>query len=226
MKLIKIIDLSHTLEPGAPQPKDAPPFALTSLTSTAKGDRANSGWLAVPEHFSTHCDAPYHANENWPSIEAVPLSAFTGPGIVLNLSGIHEKSAISAADIQESETQQGLVIESGMIVLLNTGFDDQYWKTKEGAAKQLKNQPYLTEDAGEFLISRKIKGLGMDMGSPDESGADLTFHHLLLGNGILIYEHLTQLDQLPKTGFLFTALPLKIKGASGSPVRAAGLIFG
>jgi len=226
MKLIKIIDLSRSLETCPPQPKNASPFAFTPLTSTAKGDRANSGWLTIPEHFSTHCDAPYHVNENWPSIEAVPLDAFTGPGIVLDLTKIRESSAISAADIQESETRQGAPIGSGMIVLLHTGFDALYWQANEGAARKLRKHPYLTGDAGDYFVSKGIKGLGMDMGSPDESGADLAFHRKLLGNGIIIFEHLAQLEILPQSGFLFTALPLKIKGGSGSPVRAAGLVFG
>lgn len=225
MELVKIIDLSQTMEPGAPQPENAPPFSLKRLTFTEKGGRANSGWLAIPEHFSTHCDAPYHANEKWPSIESLPLDVFIGPGIVLDLTDIPEKNDITRDDLREREARQNLSINSGMIVLLHTGFDAIHWKTDGEGAKQIKNHPYLTEEAGEYLVSRKIKGLGMDMGSPDESGADLAFHRLLLGNGIIIFEHLTRLDQLPQAGFLFTAFPLKIKGGSGSPVRATGLVF-
>lgn len=225
MKGFKVIDLSRSLEMGMPQPLSLPRFGMWTCSQKDWGDQVNCNALMIAEHVGTNCDAPFHALDDGCTIDELPIDAFVGNGVVLNLTHKAPKSVISEADIQEQETKLGIRIQLEDIVLIYTGFDDQHWGSRPSIAKELKERPSIGMDAAEYLASKKIKAVGMDTGSPDITGTDLPIHQFLLSNGVLIIETLTHLSKLPPSGFLFVALPLKIKGGSGSPVRAAGIIF-
>jgi arylformamidase len=84
----------------------------------------------------------------------------------------------------------------------------------------------LEEDAVEFLLGHRVKGVGIDAISLDETGpTDFPVHRRLFGRGIIFIENLTGLEQLPAGGFLFSCLPLKLRDGDGSPVRAAAIVI-
>ena len=225
MKTFKVIDLSRSLESGMPQSLSLPRFGIWQCLLKDWGDQVNCNALMIAEHIGTNCDAPYHALKKGKKIDDLAIDAFIGPGIVIDLTYKDPKSVISKVEIQEKEKEQGVCISENDIVLLRTDFDDTYWGNSPTIAKKLMERPTIGTDAAEYLISRRIKAVGMDTGSPDISGTDLPVHRLLLSNSVLIIETLTNLSKLPKDNFLFIALPLKIKGGSGSPVRAAAIVF-
>jgi len=225
MNSFKVIDLSRTFELGMPQPLSLPRFGIWTCSRKKWGDQVNCNALMLAEHVGTNCDAPFHALENGKKIDELEVDAFVGNGIKFDFFKKEENSVISEFDIKEQERDLGINIEKNDIVLLRTGFDDKYWGNNPLIAKKLKNRPSLGLDAAQYFVSKKIKAVGMDTGSPDVTGTNLPVHQILLSNNILIIETLTNLAVLPTRGFFFVALPLKIKGGSGSPVRAAAIIF-
>ncbi len=224
-KALTIIDLSRTLETDMPQSAALPRFEIAPYMAKAAGARVNCNILSLAEHMGTHCDAPFHIFSDGQSIDQLTVDAFVGNGVVLNFTHMTGKSVISAVDLERQEKVQNIQLETGDIVLIHTGFDDRHWTAGSRITEKIKDRPTLGLDAAEFMNSRGIKAVGLDTGSPDISGTELPVHQHLLKHQILIIESLTNLDLLPDTGFLFVALPLKIKGGSGSPVRAVAIIF-
>jgi kynurenine formamidase len=221
----KIFDLSRVLEMGMPQPMSLPRFAIWNCASQDWEDQINCNAMLLAEHVGSNCDAPYHVLKDGKKMDELPVDAFIGPGIVLNFLGIEDNSIINAEDIKRAVRQQNLQIEKGQIILFYTGFDDKHWDTSPSISKKLKDRPTISEDAANYLVNKEIKAIGLDTGSPDITGTCLPIHHILLNANVLIIESLCNLGQLPDKNFLFIALPLNIKGGSGSPVRACGLVF-
>ena len=94
-----------------------------------------------------------------------------------------------------------------------------------GAWFSSKSFPGLSVKAAEFLVEREVIGLGIDTLSPDGTNDDFPVHQILLGQGKYIVENLAHLDQIPIIGASIIVLPLKIEGATESPIRAIGVIF-
>jgi len=121
------------------------------------------------------------------------------------------------------EEEHGALV-TGDIVLFN--FDwSAHWGLRPNGAQYLRDWPGVAMDAAEYLIEKSVAAIGVDTISPDTHEAMRTnpIHPLVLEKQVLIIENLTNLDQLPDF-FLFVALPLKIKGGSGSPVRAVAFV--
>jgi len=222
---MKIYDLSRIYEMRMPQSMSMPRFAIWPCSSQDWGDRVNCNAMLLAEHVGTNCDAPYHVIKDGKSIYDLPVDAFIGPGVMLDFQEIEDKAIIHEEDIRRCENQQNIAIGEGQIILFHTGFDDKQWGLTPLSVKKLMDRPTLGEDAAYYLISKKVKAIGLDTGSPDISGASLTIHNILLNANVLIIESLCHLEQLPEKGFLFIALPLNIKGGSGSPVRACAFVF-
>jgi len=225
MQQIKVYDISRTYEMGMPQSMSLPRFAAWPCSSQEWGDRVNCNAVLLAEHVGSHCDAPYHLFKDGKKINELPVDAFIGPGLMLNFLGIEDQAIIHEKDIKRCESQQKLQIEEGNIILFHTGFDDKHWGSTPSNVKIQKDRPTISEDAAYYLISKKIKAIGMDTGSPDITGTCLPIHKILLNANVLIIESLCHLEQLPEKDFLFVALPLNIKGGSGSPVRACAFVF-
>jgi len=220
MKKYNVVDLSRTLEIGMPQPMSLPRLGMWLCLRQDWGDQVNCQALLLAEHVGTNCDAPFHVLQDGATIDSLPADAFMGPAVLVDLRHVAPLSIIDRPEIQAWEAGSGVAIREADIVVLMTGFDDKHWRLSPNAAKELKRRPSLGMDAAEYLAGKGIAAIGMDTGSPDVSGTDLPVHRYLLGRGVLIIESLTNLDQIPGPRFLFIALPLKIRGGSGSPVRA------
>ena len=137
---------------------------------------------------------------------AVGLEVHRGPG-----------EEIRAGDLEG----QSPLVKKGDIVFIHTGWG-QYFAAD---AERYQLHPYLGIDAAEWLLERRVKLVALDVPTPDmpepvrKSGFDWPVHHLLLGNGTLIAEHLNHLELVAGLRFRAFAFPLPIAGADGSPVR-------
>lgn len=223
MKGYKVTDLSHPVEVGMPTPGALPRTGIWDCCRLEWGDQVNCQALLIAEHAGTNCDAPYHVMDDGETLDQMPVDAFMGPAIRVDMRHVPEKGVITKQELQAWEEKSGISIQQGDIVVLWTGFEDKYWKPKPTVAKVLKQRPSLGLDAAQYLVDKKIAAIGMDAGSPDVTGTDLPVHRLLLGSGVLIIESLANLDQIPDAKFAFIALPLNIKKGSGCPARAVAV---
>ena len=210
---MKPIDLSLTISesipsfPGSPKPQFI-------HWSNIKDDGYNLELLFLSSHTGTHLDAPYHFVKNGLKINQIPLDRLIGKAILIKLKKT-KNTSITKLDIELFEKKNGKIPNHSSIFFFTT------WQ------KNLKKNNYFTENPGldassaKYLVSKKINLVGIDSPSID-LGKDESFrvHHILSKNNILIVENLTNLNKIQSKEFVFTILPLKIKDATGSPVRA------
>ena len=190
--------------------------------------------VCTPEHGGTHLDAPLHFSETGMATEQVPLERLMAPGIVIDISeqaGADRNYRLSVRDVLEFETQHG-PIPPGTVVLLRTGWS-QYWPNAKaylgddtpGDASKLQFPSYGEEAAKLLVEQRQVVLLGVDTASIDYGRSqDLPVHRAVAAQNVSGLENLTALEQLPATGFVIIALPMKIEGGSGGPARVVALI--
>ena len=188
------------------------------------------------EHGGTHLDAPVHfAKGKWSS-EQIPLNRLTGNAVVIDVSNNALKNAdylISIADIEAWEKTNG-GLPDDIIILFRTGYGSFYPDAKkylgtdergtEAVAKL--HFPGIDPIAAEWLVkNRKIKAVGLDVASVDYGQSkDFRTHQILYGQNISGFENVANLDKLPVKGAFIVALPMKIKGGSGGPLRIVAVV--
>ncbi|MFA5190544.1 MAG: cyclase family protein [Verrucomicrobiia bacterium] len=198
---------------------------------TPKGYFYTANRYSASEHGGTHLDAPIHFAEGHRTIEQLSLDQFMGAAVVVDVSPKALKDPdyqIAVVDLKAWESAHGR-IPRGAIVLLRTGYA-QYWPdakkylgTTEKGLQGVDHLhfPGLHPDAARWLANeRAVKAVGLDTASIDYGQSKLfETHRVLCGSDVLALENLTALDKLPPTGAYVIALPMKIKGGSGSPLR-------
>jgi arylformamidase len=226
----RVIDLSQALGPGIPVFPGFPDPRFESMLAQSRGDVANVEILHFVPHSGTHMDAPYHFFSNLRHVDELPIDCLIGAGIVVDLSAKQGCVTIEAADIQAWENAAGQTILAGDIVLLRTDHSKTWQVGPEGDAFWKNGWPYLAHSAVEYLASKSIKALGVETFSPDMElpgegePVDRSSHHTFLPRGILVMECLAHLDEIPASRCLVIALPLKLTGGSGSPVRVVAIV--
>jgi len=214
----KIVDLSYPLAPSTPPfPGDSPVEIEVRTTIPAYLPPGTPGYMNTSNvrsslHTGTHMDAFYHFYHDGATIDQIPLAQCIGPALMLDLSTRKSKTGITAQDLAPHQQDISLTPK----VILNTG-----WAQNWGKAKYFTDYPPLTEEAARFLVDCGIELIGIDTPSVDYSPNDA--HFVLLGNNVLIVENLTNLGRVGQRHFQFAALPLKITGRDGSPVRAIAI---
>lgn len=190
--------------------------------------------ICTPEHGGTHLDAPRHFAAEGTPTDRIPLQHLIAPAVLIDVSNHAAENRnylLSAADVRSFEKQHGR-IEAGAIVLLRTGWS-RYWPDAEaylgdhtpGDASHLQFPSYGEEAARLLVEERKAAILGVDTASIDfGKSRDFIVHRIAASNNVSGLENLTNLDRLPPTGFLIIALPMKIEGGSGGPVRVLALV--
>ena len=202
---MKIYDITAEISSNLPVFGNERP-EITIVSQLANGDPYNFSKLSVTAHTGTHADMPLHFILGGATCSDMPLDYFYGPAKVIRLS---VTSHVCKADLAP------LDIQEGDIILLDTG-----------QSSHMRNSVFkedfiaLTPEAAEYLVEKKIKTIGIDYLSIDPYGAPgFPAHKALLGNGIAILEGLV-LEGVPEGVYTLSALPLKIPGGDGSPVRA------
>lgn len=203
---------------------------------TDKGYYYSANKFSSPEHGGTHIDAPIHFSKDGKTIDQIPIDQLIAPAIVIDVSKKSQKNSdyqVSYEDFTNWESSFGKIPE-GVIVLLNTGHG-KYWPnplkylgTEKKGNEALKDLhfPGLHPDAAKWLVkNRKINAIGLDTPSIDY-GQSIFFetHCILCSNDIPAFENVTNLDQLPANGAFVIALPMKIEGGSGAPLRLIAII--
>jgi arylformamidase len=210
---MKIWDISRTLSDDLAEWPGDEPFRFRLTRKIAAGQSVNLGAIGMSVHNGTHADARFHFDTNGESIEKAPLEIYLGRAAVVDLteafSQSKEKQLITVEDLQPHSEE---IAESSRL-LVKTG--------RWGDFTVFPNQiPVIAADVPSWLQKNGVKLLGLDLPSVDEiDSKSLQNHHALVGAGIAIVESLDLSGVAPGI-YNFAALPLKIAGADGAPMRA------
>ncbi|NNF34075.1 MAG: cyclase family protein [Saprospiraceae bacterium] len=234
----KWIDLSYAYESSTPYWPTADGFELDTVFAgmTDGGYYYSAYQFSSAEHGGTHIDAPIHFAQGKKTVDQLTIDQLTGPGIVINVQDSvsdYIDYRISTDDFLQWEAQNG-TIPDGSIVFLHTGFGDfwpdrmKYMGTdKRGPeAVALLHFPGLHPDAAQWLVdNRNIKAIGIDTPSIDYGrSSGFNAHRILMEQNIPAFENVANLKQVPVTGAYIIALPMKIKGGSGGPLRITAFV--
>ena len=219
-----IIDLSFPIRPHF-RWKVEP----TLRTSHARGDLFQSTILTITCHAYTHVDAPVHFLPGDRDIASMPVDQWIGAAAVVDLTHLGDNGEVSAAELDAHAGH----VRAGDIVLLRT---DWPRKVSVESEKFWRDAPYTARSACDWLVRRRVKAVGYDY-PPDQCIRTTIFspatkverhecvtHDVFFPAGITVIEYLTNLDGIGAPRCRFMALPLRIEGADGSPVRAVAIV--
>jgi len=233
-----LVDLSHAYDEQTVFWPTAEGFKLEKVAEgvTPQGYYYAANNFSTAEHGGTHLDAPVHFAEGRDTADRVPLERLMGAGVVLDVSEKCERDAdyqVSVEDFAAWEREHGR-LPDGSILLLRTGFGRRwpdrraYMGTDERGPEAVAKLhfPGLHPDAARWLArERAVKAVGLDTPSIDYGQSKLfESHRVLFERNIPAFENLANLDRLPPKGFHVVALPMKIKGGSGGPLRAVAIV--
>lgn len=212
------------------------PTAQTFKKEVVYYGRTPGGWFyaaynySTAEHGGTHMDSPIHFAMDANTTEQVPLDRLTGKGFVIDVTAKAAENRdylVTPADIEAFEAEHGRLPE-GAIVLLRTGWGQKYGDVtaymgtaERGQAAVAKLRfPGLSVEGAELLVARKIGAVGIDTASIDYGQSkDFAAHVELMTHNIPAFENVADMSALPSTGATIIALPMKIEGGSGGPLR-------
>jgi len=226
---LKLIDLSQEIFQGMSVfPMHQPTFIMTNMThdenmettgSKALGFSARN--LLISEHAGTHCDAVWEYKPSGATIENMPLEYYWGSAICIDVSHVPPSRSIEPHDLEQAVKKSGLSIEKGDILLMYTGHHDRYYSTD----KWQTTYSGLSYAGAKWLAEAGVVNIGVDAPAIDHPD-DINFSgHLICGEyDITNTENLLNLHLLVNKRFLYFGLPLKIRGGSGSPIRAVALL--
>jgi kynurenine formamidase len=232
----RIVDLTHAFDQRTVYWPTAPSrFELKTLHRgpTAGGYFYSAYAFCTPEHGGTHLDAPVHFAEGRPPADQVPLERLIGSAVVIDVTrqaAADPDYRLTPADLAAWESRHGAV-RQGAIVLLRTGWSQRWPDAKRylgddtpGDASRL-HFPAYGADAARVLVARGAAALGVDTASLDHGpSSDFLVHRVANEAGVPGLENLANLAGLPETGATVIALPMKIAGGSGAPLRAVALV--
>jgi kynurenine formamidase len=237
---VRWVDLSHAYDADTVYWPTEEGFVLER---EAAGVTPGGYWYAAnafrsAEHGGTHVDAPVHFHEGGAGVDAIPLDRLIGEAVRIDVRGACARDRdhrIDRDDLAAWERAHGPV-PSGAIVLLDTGFA-HFWPdrvrymgtdARGAAAVASLHFPGLHPDAARWLVeTRDVAAVGIDTPSIDHGpSAGFETHRVLAAAGVPAFENLAALDALPPRGFEVFALPMKIRGGSGGPLRIVARVPG
>jgi D-alanyl-D-alanine dipeptidase/kynurenine formamidase len=233
----RVIDLTHAFDEHTLYwPTSPSAFELKQLQHgrTEAGFFYAANSFCAPEHGGTHLDAPLHFSEQGQAADQIPVRRLVALGVVVDVSVQAARDAdyrLTAEDVTRWEAEHGRIPE-GAIVLLRTGWSKRWPDRKSyfgdatpGDASHLHFPSYGKESAELLVRERKVGALGVDTPSIDHGPSrDFVVHTTAAAAGVPGLENLDALDQLPATGAWIVALPMKIAGGSGGPLRIVALV--
>jgi arylformamidase len=172
-------------------------------------------------HYGTHVDAPNHFIRDGVAIDQVPLNRIMGPAAVVELSDFDVDGKITGNVLEE----RGRHVTKNDIAILRTCWSDKHW----GKDIFWKRGPFLTADAGDWLVERGVKAIVYDFAEEyvvrkeGFRGEQCVVHHKILGNSIFNIEYVINLAKIERPRCAIIALPLKLQGLDGAPARVVAL---
>lgn len=215
------IDLSHVIEDGLVTYKGLPaPIICDYLSREAsrafydEGTEFQIGKIEMVSNTGTYVDCPFHRYADGKDCAEMALERFVDlPAVVIR---VDYRQGL-AVDVERFHGKVG----AGQAVLVHTG-----WAVHWNTPAYYENHPFLTAQAAEYLVEQGVALVGIDSHNIDDTRTrSRPVHSTLLRHEIVIAEHLCNLDQLPDTGFTFSAVPPKFKGVGTFPVRAFARIM-
>src|SRR5688572_30580707 len=234
----ELVDLSHAYDQQTIFWPTSERFRLQKDADgvTPAGFYYASNSFFTAEHGGTHLDAPVHFAQGKQSVDQIPLERFFGPAVLVDVTQASEANAdyqVTVEDLTRTEADGG-AIPADAIVLLRTGFSRRwpdaarYLGTAERGAEAVAKLhfPGLHPDAARWLLTnRRIRAVGIDTASIDYGqSTQYESHRALFERDVPAFENLTALERLPARGAFVIALPMKIGGGSGAPLRAIAVV--
>lgn len=210
------LDLTLEISPKLPSFPGSPQPQFISW-ATNKTDGYNLELVFFSSHSGTHIDAPFHFIDGGQKVDQIPLKRLICNAILCKIKkGADE--VITKKDILAFERKHGNIATNSTIIFA-TGWNKNLLKKY-----YFEKNPGLSIDAAKYLVSKRINLVGIDSPSIDlGKNSNFSSHHVLLKKNVLILENLCNLEKILKPHFKLVVLPLKLKEATGSPVRAIAL---
>lgn len=209
MKVVDLtLEISASLKvfPGSPQPCFVPwtNFSMHGYESEA---------IFMSTHTGTHVDAPSHFVKGNSSIERIPATRFVSDAVLVRIPK-KPNELVEALDFRD------IAIRENDAVVISTG-----WERKIRSRSYMTENPGLSAGAARFLALKKVSMVGID-GPSIDAGSDARFpaHTILLAKNVLVVENLRNIHAINKDRFTLVVAPLKLRGATGSPVRALAIL--
>jgi kynurenine formamidase len=232
----KLVDMTYPFASDTLHWPTAKPFQLDTVNEgrTPEGYWYSSYDYSASEHVGTHLDAPFHFAEGRLTAEKIPLASLIGPAIMIDVRRKAEADRdylLQASDVAAWEKQHGRIAKNS-IVLLYTGWG-RYWSDRKryfgtdepGNTGDL-HFPGCSRAAAEFLVKQRgVKAVGIDTPSIDHGPSrDFQAHRVFGEANVPIFENVASLERIPNKGATIFAIPMKIKGGSGAPLRIFALL--
>jgi kynurenine formamidase len=215
----RYVDLSHPIKHGMTTYPGLPGPAISTYTSReesaqrlATGVSLHIGRIEMVANTGTYVDSPFHFHADGADVAELPLERLVDVAVVVvRASG---RAGLGPEVLDDSSALWGKA------VLVHTG-----WSRHWGTPAYLSGSPYLTRDFAEAMVEANVALLGVDALNVDNvEDPTRPVHHTVLGNGIPLIEHLTNLNRLPDHGARLTALPAPVHGVGSFPVRAVAVL--
>jgi len=209
---MRVIDLSLDVYNEMPvYPGDPKVFFMKHRSIDPDG--YNLTQILLGSHTGTHLDVPLHFVDGGDSVEKIPPERFIGEAYVIDLSYKKAEEDINPEDFKNYEDK----VVPGAKLLLRTD-----WYKVLPDRRYFKEQPRISYELAQWLVEKEVSLIGLE--TPTINPVDnKKLHQTLLAGGIIVVEALAHLDQIKKDKVFFIALPLKIRGGDGSPVRAVAI---
>lgn len=234
----RIVDLTHSFGSDTivwPTEQDFK-LVVQHAEDTSGGYYYASNRVEMPEHGGTHIDAPIHFSKGKQTLDQIPVERLTGAGVRIDIAEqcVRDRDyRITISDLERWEGAHGR-IPNGSIVLLDTGFSRFWTERQDYLGTDQRGQdgvralhfPGLHPDAAAWLIrERHVKAVGIDTASIDYGQSNkFETHVALLSQNVPVFENLANLQDLPTRGFDVIALPMKIAGGTGGPLRIIAVV--
>jgi arylformamidase len=175
-------------------------------------------YFMMDEHTGTHVDVPFHFDPDGPTLERIPVDRFIGDAKLIDVSSRNSNEEVSRKMIEEAISELGVKVKPGDILLIRT-------TKKPWGSEGYFDFAALGKSAAEKLVELGVKSVGIDLNSADTmSDLSKPAHTILCQEKIPIYENLVGLEKIGAESFEFFGLPVNMKGATGSPVRAVARV--
>jgi kynurenine formamidase len=215
---MRVVDLTGEISVGCWT--YGPPFPAVEVQKVARIEEVgyDAYRVVIADHVGTHIDASSHFFPGTMQSSQLPLERLMGEALLLNFPGKDKAlSCLTRTDFERA----GLGLKAGDIAVIRTGWES-HWNSDDYVTKT----PHMSNDAAEWLVAKKVKLVAGDVAlfcDPRVPSTELIPDKILLKNDIPYINGLVNLGAISKQRFQFIALPLKVKGVTGAPVRVVGI---